>query len=158
MKFLTSILRKKDEPVQSYAGFWNLFQKHEGSFYKVVKEGGNIEKKFFNKLSPKLSELKDGFFYLTGMYDDHTVELVLTADGTVKDFVFVEELVEAAPRIDGWRFTALKPALPIEDVGIKMAGYTFSSATMWFYPTTHADYPDEIDITIVHESLTERKK
>lgn len=158
MNFLTSILRKKEEPVQSYADFWNWFQKHEGSFHRVVKNEGNIEKAFFDKLSPKLSELKEGFFYLTGMYDDHTVELVLTADGTIKNLVFVEELVEAAPKISGWKFTALKPALPIEDVGIQMAEYTFSSDTMSFYPNVHADYPDKIDITIVHDNLNEKNK
>ena len=158
MNFLTSILRKKDEPVQSYADFWNWFQKHEGTFHKVVKEEGNIEKAFLDKLSPKLSELKEGFFYLTGMYDDHTVELVLTADGTVKNLVFVEELVEVAPEINGWRFTALNPALPIEDVGIRMADYTFSSETMWFYPNVHSEYPDEIDVTIVHDALDETNK
>jgi hypothetical protein len=50
-------------------------------------------------------------FFLTGMYNDDTVELVLTADGAVKNIVFVEELVNSAPKIEGWKFTALKPAL-----------------------------------------------
>jgi hypothetical protein len=53
------------------------------------------------------------------MYDENTVELVLTADGNTKNIVFVEELVEQAPRIEGWKFTALKPALQIEDVQLQ---------------------------------------
>lgn len=158
MKFLKSILRKKDEPIQSYADFWNWFQKHEKAFHKVVKENGNIEKVFFDRLSPKLQRLKDGFFFLTGMCDDHTVELVLTADGTVKNFVFVEELVMSAPKIEGWKFTALKPALAIEDVVIRMDGYTFSDESMSFYSNDNPAYPDEIDITVVHDELDEENK
>ncbi|MDB5199937.1 MAG: hypothetical protein JWO92_1900 [Chitinophagaceae bacterium] len=118
MSFLKNIFAKKDEPIESYADFWNWFQKNQKLFFKVVKEKGNIEKEFFDKLSPRLDEIKDGIYYLTGMFDDDTVELVLTAEGTIANIVFVEELVNSAPKIGGWKFTALKPALDIQDVNI----------------------------------------
>src|SRR4051812_1581847 len=110
MSFLKSIFKTKDEPIQSYEDFWNWFARNAKTFHKVVKEQGNVNKDFFDKLSPKLKELKDGFWYLTGMYDDNAAELVITADGTIKNIVFVEELVLAAPNIEGWKFTALKPS------------------------------------------------
>jgi len=158
MSFLSKLFGKKEEPIKSYEDFWNWFNKNEKTFFKVVKEKGNIEKVFFNKLSAKLNELKDGFFYLTGMYNDNTVELVLTADGTVKNIVFVEELVISAPNLEGWKFTALKPALNIEDVSIEMAGCKFNDKNLSFYSTEHAEYPDEIDITIVHDDLSGENK
>jgi hypothetical protein len=123
-----------------------------------VKNGKNIEKGFFDELSEKLEELKDGYLFLTGMYDDNTVELVFTADGDTKNIVFVEELVEAAPVCLGWKFTCLKPAIDIEDFSIEMDGYTFNSDNLKFYPNELADYPDEIDITLVHNNLTEENK
>src|SRR6476620_6203271 len=92
MSFLKSIFKTKDEPVRSYDDFWNWFEKNAKAFYKVVEGHANVERDFFNRLAPKLNELKDGFWYLTGMYDDNTAEMVLTADGTVKNLVFVEEL------------------------------------------------------------------
>ncbi len=92
------------------------------------------------------------------MYNDNTVELVLTADGAVKNIVFVEELVNAAPKLEGWKFTALKPALDIKDVGIEMAGYKFNTENLSFYSNEHAEYPDEIDITVVHNDLNEENK
>jgi len=92
------------------------------------------------------------------MLDDNTVELILTADGTIKNIVFVEELVKAAPIIPGWTFTSLKPPLDIKNVRIDMAGYTFDSDTLSFYPNEHRDYPDEIDITIVHSDYNENDK
>ena len=107
MSFFKKIFGKRDEPIKSYNDFWAWFQKKEKGFFTVVKQSNNVEKDFFDKLSPKLEELKDGFFYLTGMYDDNTAELIITAEGTVKNIVFVEELINSAPKIEGWKFTAL---------------------------------------------------
>ena len=108
MSFLKNILGKKDSPIKSYSDFWNWFHDNEKTFYNVVKSNKDIEKGFFDKLSPKLAELKDGYFFLTGMYDENTVELVLTADGNTKNIVFIEELVEQAPKIKGWKLSDLK--------------------------------------------------
>jgi hypothetical protein len=161
MNFLKNIFGKKDNPLKSYSDFWNWFSQHEKDFFNVVssrKGSKEIEKGFFDKLSPKLRELKDGYFYLTGMFDDDAVELVLTADGNAKNIVFVEELVKAAPNIAGWKFTALKPAMEIKDVNISMAGYEFNGNNLKFYATEFEEYPDEIEITIVHNDLTEENR
>lgn len=158
MSFLKNIFGKKDEPINSYSDFWSWFQKNEKDFFNVVKSRQNIEKGFFYKLSPKLAELKDGYFYLAGMDDDNTVELVLTADGNTKNIVFVEELVEQAPKIAGWKFTSLKPSLDIKNVSINMSGYDFNGDNLFFYSNEHANYPDEIDISIVHNDLTEENR
>lgn len=158
MSFIKNIFRKKETPIKSYSDFWNWFQANEKRFFNVVKNHEDIEKDFFDKLSPKLSELKDGYFYLTGMYDNNTAELVLTADGNPKNIVFVEELVEQAPKINGWKFTALKPAMDIENVSIKMAGYNFDSENLFFYSNDYADYPDDVDICVIHNEQTEENK
>ena len=158
MSFLKNIFGKKDEPINSYSDFWTWFQKNEKDFFKVVKNQKNIEQGFFDKISPKLGELKEGYFYLTGMLDDNTVELVLTADGNTKNIVFVEELVKSAPKIEGWKFTALKPALDISDVSISMAGYEFNDKNLNFYPNEIAEFPDEIDIKIIHDDLNDENK
>jgi len=105
MNIFKNIFGKKDELIKSYSDFWSWFQRNEKEFFNVIKARVNIEKDFFDKLSPKLEELKDGYFYLTGMHDKNTIELVLTADGNIKNIAFVEELVHAAPKIDGWKFT-----------------------------------------------------
>jgi predicted fused transcriptional regulator/phosphomethylpyrimidine kinase len=54
------------------------------------------------------------------MLDDDTAELVLTADGSLLNIAFVEDLVETAPNLKGWKFTALKPAMENEDFTINM--------------------------------------
>lgn len=158
MSFIKNLFSKKADSIKSYEDFWNWFQNNEKSFFDVVKHKGAVEPVFFDKLSPKLNALRHGFFYLTGMFDENTCELVITADGTIKNIVFVEELVGSAPKIDGWKFTALKPALDIKGVDINMAGFKFNSENLSFYPNEHPDYPDEIDLTIVHGDYAEENK
>lgn len=158
MSFLKSMFNKKEQPINSYSDFWNWFEQNEQKFYKVLKNQGNINKVFFDKLAPKLNELKDGFWYLAGMYDDNTSELVITPDGAIKNIAFVEELVEAAPKMTNWKFTALKPALDIENVRIDMAGYTFESENLSFYSIDYKNYPDEIDVVIVYSDYNEQDK
>jgi len=158
MSILKQLFGTKQKPIKTYSDFWKWFQEHERGFFKAVKNHKNIEKEFFDKLSPRLNELKDGFFYLTGMLNDNTAELILTPDGNIKNIVFVEELVKAAPTIPGWAFTSLKPPLDIQNVCINMAGYTHDSDTLSFYPNDQKDYPDEIDITIVHNDYNEDDK
>jgi hypothetical protein len=157
MSFLKKIFGKKEE-VKSFDDFWNWFQKNEKNFSDTVKSGKNIEKDFFSQLSPMLNQLREEIYYVTGMFDKDTVELILTAEGAVKNIPFVEELVGAAPRIDGWKFTALKPSLDIKDVNIEMGSYRFNKETLSFYANNLPEYPDEIDITVVHKNWVEEDK
>jgi hypothetical protein len=158
MSFLKKLFGKKEDPIHSYADFWTWFQQHEKAFHAVVKSRNNVEAEFFAKMAPKLEQLGDGYFYLTGMLDDETVELILTAEGNVRNIVFVEELVLAAPKLADWKFTALKPASNIDSMEIKMADYVFSKDSIHFYSNEQAGYPDQIDITLVHKDYSEENK
>lgn len=158
MSILQNILGNKDKPIKTYSDFWIWFQKNERKFYDVVKSHKNLERDFFDPLSLKLGELKDGFFFLTGMLNNNTAELVITPDGNIKNVVFVEELISASPLIKGWKFTALKPEMNIKDVCINMAGYKFNSENLFFYSNDNSNSPDEIDIIIVHKEYKEEDK
>jgi len=155
MGFLNNVFGKKDKPIESNRDFWNWFQENEKDFFNAVKEQSNIEKDFFDRLTPQLAQLKHGFYFLTGMIDDNTVELILTADGNTKNIVFIEELIEEAPKINNWKFTAFKPSMDINNIGINMGGLKFDKNNLFFYSN---DYPDEIDISIVYCGLTNRNE
>ncbi|ANQ51733.1 DUF695 domain-containing protein [Flammeovirga sp. MY04] len=159
MNFIEKIFgKKKDEPIKTNADFWNWFIKNEKKFYKVVKQHSNIERGFFDKLSPKLDELKEDYFFLTGMFDKNTVELIITPDGEVKNVVFVEELIASAPKLDHWKFTALKPTLDIKDVDIEISGIKFNEEKLSFYANNNPKFPDEIDITIIHSDFNDQNR
>lgn len=158
MSFLKKLFSKRETAINSNEGFWEWFTANQQNFFEVVKSGKKIEQHFFTPLSKKLDQLKDGYWYVTGMYNEHTAELIFTADGTIKNIVFVEELVAYAPSLGNWKFTALKPSLDIKDVSIKMDGHDFNQDNLFFYSNEQAAYPDEIDISIVHSEMTEEKK
>ncbi|HWD89648.1 MAG TPA: DUF695 domain-containing protein [Mucilaginibacter sp.] len=160
MSLLKDIFGKKGESIKSYEDFWKWFQRNEKVFSTAIRtrNRSDIEKDFFDKLSPKLNELKEGFFFLTGIYDENTVELVLTADGVIKNLVFVEDMVNAAPEIPGWKFTAHKAASDIKTTSIRMAGHEFKKENLNFCSNDSSNYPDEIDITVVHNDFNEENK
>lgn len=158
MKILKNLLGRKANQIRSFEDFWIWFQKNERTFFDVVRTDGDIEEKFLNQISDKISKIKEGLFFLTGMYDNDTVELVVTVDGNVKDIFFVEELIHVAPKIDGWKFTTLKPALDISEFEISMEGHIFRSDKLFFYSSEHPYFPDLIDLTIVHVDYHESIK
>lgn len=158
MGIFRNLIGTKETPIKSNDDFWNWFQTNEKNFFKVIKNQGNVERDFFDILSSKLNQLRDGYWFLAGMYDNTTAELVLTADGVYKNIVFVEELVQSAPKMDNWKITALKPALNINDVHISMDELKFSKENLYFYSNDHPKYPDEIDITIIHTDYKEDLK
>ena len=158
MGILKRVFGKQASPVQTYKDFWDWFINCEGQFYEILKRRADPENGFFDLLSAKLGELKEGFYYLCGMYDENTAELILTAEGNIPNIIFVEELVRAAPCLKNWRFTALKPELPLEDVNIHMDGYDFNSENLSFYAIDHEAYPDDVDIVIVHNAYNDEDK
>ncbi len=92
------------------------------------------------------------------MLNDETVDLILTADGNIKNFYFIEELVAASPDLPNWKFRAHKPSSGIKNTAISMAGYDFSGDNMYFYANDLEAYPDEIDITIIHDDYNEENR
>ncbi len=158
MTFLKSLFNKKDKTINSYKEFWDWFVENEKKFHEVIKQNGDIKKVFFDKLSPKLNQLKDGFWFLAGMCDENTSELVLTADGVLKNIAFVEDLVAVAPKLDNWKITALKQPNDLGRYGINMEGYEFNEKTLCFYAIEHPTMPDEIDIVITHKDLNDENR
>lgn len=141
-----------------YTEFWQWFSQHEQAFFRIVQERERIPEDFFTLLSPALDDVKEGFYFQTGMFDEYTAELIISADGALELIGFVEELVGTAPVLPGWKFTALKTATDIEEMSIEMAGFAFNTETLSFYPHDDAAYPDEINLVVVHSRFTEEDK
>lgn len=147
----------KETEIKTYNDFWDWFLTKEKDFFNVIKSHNNIETDFFDILAPKLKQLNDGYYFLCGMSTDSVAELIITADGDIKNVVFAEELIAEAPKLDRWKFTALKPEMNI-DHGIKMDDRDFSKDNISFYSNEIDGYPDEIDITFVYDGLNEENK
>jgi len=132
------------------ADFWSWFRKHEKNFFKVLQDKGDIQGQFFNPLADRLLKIREGYFFLAGMHKG-AAELILTADGKIKNIPFIEDLVAAAPAIPGWTFIASKPATLTESQSIGMGNFRFDYQTLFFYANEDERYPDKISITVVHD-------
>lgn len=139
----------------SSTDFWTWFQANQTSFHASVKANDRVVETFLDKLGPELAKLKEGIYFLTGMFDEHTAELILTAEGDVLVIPVVEDLVAAAPKLPNWRFTALKPPCDIEHVSIGMNGHSFDKDNVFFRPVESAD---SVDIQLSHADLTEENR
>jgi Family of unknown function (DUF695) len=146
------------QPLKKEEQFWEWFVQNENYLYWVVRRDRDIQNKFFSKISPKLDEIRAGFWCEVGMCNKNTVELIISADGLVKNFVFAEELVTIAPKLVGWKFTALKPAIDLKDINIEMSGYQFCRNNLHFIVNDFPEYPDEIDLSFVHDLCTIENK
>ncbi|ENV35165.1 DUF695 domain-containing protein [Acinetobacter gerneri] len=156
MSFFKKLFSNKETTqteTDCYGAFWIWFEQHQQKFHDIVRE--NNREKFseflFNPLRKELDQVHQGIFYLAGMLDQDTAEIVFTPDGVVPNIVFIEELVAAAPEIAGWKFTALKPEMDINQLYLEMHGYDFNKENLSFYLNDDEAYPDEIDLVMVHD-------
>ncbi|MBB6372566.1 DUF695 domain-containing protein [Chryseobacterium shigense] len=149
---------KPEKNIRTYQDFWDWFLTKEKTFFEVVKDRENIEEQFFDVISPELAKINSGYYFLSGMSDEHTAELIITVEGDVRKIIFAEELIAVAPQLDRWKFTALKPQTDIENVGIRMNDLEFRKDNIWFYSNEIEGYPDEIDLVFVYEDLNEENR
>lgn len=158
MKLLNSLRKLTSPVVATDADFWKWFIKNEKRFYRIIKKEGTVPAPIYNKIADKLENFKESVWLLARVDGDGEPELVFTSDGIVKNIVFVEELVKEAPKLSRWKFTALKQPAPYGLYRLTLQNYIFDDTTMRFYATSHPDMPDEIDITIAHNYLTENNR
>jgi Family of unknown function (DUF695) len=158
MNFLNKLFGKKKEvEIQTYQDFWMWFQQNEKHFFKIIKEQKNVDEDCLSHIVNKIQLLNEDFYCQVGMENDDTADLVITSDGNIKNFVFVDEIIAAAPKLNNWVFTNLKQATSF-DARISMYNYDFDAETISFYSNPKKDYPDEIDITLVHKNYNEHNK
>lgn len=159
MSLFKKLFKKKpDTRIRSYAEFWDWFTAHESEFYELVHSGENIADDFILPVSQKLAQLRDGVFLLAGMTDDEKAELIFTPDGLIKNVFIIDDIIEAAPELEHWKFSALKPAVNSKSFGIRIQDVTFTEDKIKFYSIDDPTYPDLISLRFTHEDLSEENE
>jgi len=156
MNFLKNLFSKSSSDGEGiYADFWNWFLKREKEFARILWERDEVEDKFLKVLTARLKEVHPGLRVLVGVMNE-MIDLTITADGNVKVIVFAEELASAAPEIDGWRISALKPPEPMDRLYLEMRDLIFDIHKLSFYSNEPEGYPDMVDITVVYSERNEK--
>lgn len=155
MSFLKKLFAPAREPIiTDYASFWQWFSYNREEFYSILKSRFDVDNQLISRIVPALHQLNTGFFCVCALEKDGYAELVISADGNIKNFVFVEDFIANAPEIPGWRFTALKPAAGLESFSTSMKGYSFNRDKISFYPKNDPAHPDEISLVFVHKDYS----
>lgn len=151
---------KPTEKSDAYDNFWGWFKTNSKEFYKIIesKNRTSIDEAFFTPIKAQLKQFDNNIYFLVGKDAHDNVELIFTAEGVVKLFPLIERIIERAPKINKWKFTAHKPAVHIPDFEIHIGAYTFNENNISFIVNQHENYPDLIDIELVYsDSYAENK-
>jgi len=132
------------------AAFWKWFVENEVRFRQVEKTNSEEALIFLDDLIGEMKPFNPWLKALAGPYGNDKHELIITADGDIALFCKVEELVQAAPAVEGWVITAHKPPLGFEGISIDMYDKEFNAKSMSFFPILNDHYPDEVDIRLTH--------
>lgn len=144
--------REEKDPIKA---FWHWFVSQEAMFFQVMKNKGDVIERVLDELTPRLHKVNPSFFSEIGMASDTVAEIIVTAEGHVRDFVFVENLIRSAPALPHWKFTALKQPAGWR---IDMNGYTFDEQTISFFSEPLPEYPDDVCLKFVHRDFSEDQR
>jgi hypothetical protein len=137
--------------------FWQWFVDNEYRFRELEKNDSEQALVFLDELIGHMKPFNQWLKALAGPYSGNRYELIITADGDVSLFCKVEELIEKAPALPKWKFTAHKPALGFEGISIDLYEKKFSVDTTCFYPIVREEYPDEVSIILTHVDYNEEE-
>lgn len=121
--------------------FWNWFKSHNKAhtFLNSVDKG--VKEKLLDDFLEQLHNYCDKIYFEIGGHPDEDQELIITAEGAKGYFDKVEELINFAPKIDGWTFIAFKPAMP-DHFKSKWDDLELNTEDMWFLPLSNEKNSD----------------
>jgi hypothetical protein len=127
--------------------FWNWFKQHNKSYSFINQVDPDVKERLLNDFSQQLHQYCDKLYFEIGGDSEECQELIITAEGNKDYFSKVDHLVNTAPQIDKWIFTAF---IPPRDIHFKInyEGLVLNPEEMWFMPLENKDNPSAIGISI----------
>jgi len=118
--------------------FWEWF---ESVAAEVHESAGDDREEWINRIFERLQEIDGGLYLEVARPKDGVSELVVTAEGNRELFGLVDELISSAPRLETWRFTALRPPMGCQ-FGINYEGVKIDPRKMWYLHLKSDEDPD----------------
>ena len=129
----------KDQP--STTAFWHWFETNHARLNRLAV---SAEDSTMDELSPVLEEMTsaihayDERLFVTCGTDEHgTPELMVSAEGDPDAMEQARVVVAAAPKIKGWRFTALQPRRKLPETVELPCGLALDTREMVFVMEAH---------------------
>jgi hypothetical protein len=138
--------------------FWNWFKANNTRFLVLNDPdlGKETKEELLDGLLEHLHEYCDKLYFAVGGWHGDDQELIITADGDVDYFDKVDELIDCAPILENWNFTAfmqpheLDYTSHFEDVILK-------PLEMYFLPLNSSSKPKSIGLKVCLANYQEVK-
>jgi hypothetical protein len=124
--------------------FWSWFvnQRH-----RLVRLRDTPDEPLLDEITAELHRFCDQLWFEIGGHPEGPIEFIVSAEGDVRYFDRVTELVSNAPEIDGWQVVAFKPPQGFDFV-TRFEGMEFDPADCWFLPLTSSKDPARIALRV----------
>jgi hypothetical protein len=136
--------------------FWTWFQKNS-DLLLILPQMGEAEKEYWiREVATHLRAYTKNLFCEFLFNKGGHMELVITAYGREKYFRMAENFVAKAPRILGWKITALQPPGMLRSVLVAMYGHAgIDVENLWFLPPGHTVGKEKINLRVYGELYKE---
>ncbi len=136
------------------AEFWQWFRQEAAH---LTEE--EIDDAWLDALEERLQRIDDRIFFEMSVNTEEKV-LILTAQGNAEAFPVIESVVAAAPAMNGWTISALKPPMGF-GFSISNEGITLMVDELWFQPLVNASTAElglriatpDPDLVLDHQSV-----
>jgi hypothetical protein len=128
--------------------FWAWFVAHQAEFSGLKSP----DEPFWDLALVQLKCVDERLWFELSRERDPARELIVTAEGHVNSFAAADNLVRLAPKVEGWSFAALKPAMGFEFT-TNYEGTLFDPRRMWFLPLERESHPRDLGIRVAVPEL-----
>ena len=130
--------------------FWQWFEDHNEQLIALGDLDEKGRRELENALQYQLTKYCAGLSYEMGDPSADGRTLTFTAEGDTDLFRYVVELVDAAPDLDWWQFTAFKQPLGT-DLRVRFDKLLFETKMMYFQQLECEEEPEMLGVRIAVE-------
>jgi hypothetical protein len=134
------------EKNNSIESFWSWFSKNE----RIYRNFQSDPSEYLDKLLSEIKKISNGLAIELEMPKDGIINMTISADGDMNLFPIVQQIIDKAPKVDGWLFWAFRQRISIEKVKsliLKVQDQELDPSKMKFFPIISGDILDIIIYT-----------
>ena len=144
----------EETPTDPTSAFWNWFLKNERDLrnQKALREG------MIDQAYEQIRRVDQGLaIEIGGDPKKGPTELIISAQGKKELFSLVDQVIARAPKVEGWLFIALKPAMGFE-LEYEYDGKKLDPRKLWFQARTPKDAPGMLGLEVFIPGYSEVDK
>lgn len=134
------------------SAFWAWFKSHKAEMDSL----DDTEEPFWDEALAELHKVNPDLSFALSEADGKERDFVLTAECDTELFELVDRIIGAAPKLSGWQFIALKPAMGFDFVS-DFEDLTLDPREMWFFPMRNSARPRALGLRVAVPEFTKRR-